>query len=136
MIHYVFDSFAMITYFRQEPGNEYVKNCLLDIARYKAVGHMSAIHVGEVYYMMCRKSNSKFAEGALIDLFQMPIEIVDPNLDSCLAAAAFKAKNLLSYADSFTAILTIEKNAILITGDSEFKNLLKEPGFNLRFINE
>ena len=41
-------------------------------------------------------------------------------------AASFKARHKMSYADCFAAALAKQKNAELITGDSEFKAVEKE----------
>ncbi|MEP7323621.1 MAG: PIN domain-containing protein [Saprospiraceae bacterium] len=134
MIRYVFDSFAIIALFKEESGYELVKDCLIKITNNEASGYISAINVGEIFYMMCRKSNIKIANEAIQDLMKMPLEIMEPDLDMCLKAAAIKAKNKLSYSDCFAAVLSIEKSAILITGDLEFNNLIGNPGFKVHFM--
>lgn len=130
----VFDSFALIALFRQEKGYELVRDLLVKMANDESEGYISAVNVGEIYYMISRKSNTKSAETAIAAVRQMPITIVEPDLKICLDAAAIKAKHSLSYADAFAAELTISKKAVLITGDDEFDSLLKEPGFKLKYI--
>jgi predicted nucleic acid-binding protein len=46
-------------------------------------------------------------------------------MDLTLAAAKFKANYKMSYADAFAAGLTQEKEAVLVTGDNEFKQVKK-----------
>jgi len=132
----VFDSYALIALFRQEPGHEFVRDLLVKMANDESEGHITAINVGEIYYMISRKSSTKNAEIAITAIKQMPIHIVEPDLQMCLEAAAIKAKHSLSYADAFAAALTINKKAILITGDDEFESLVGETGFKVRYINE
>jgi predicted nucleic acid-binding protein len=62
------------------------------------------------------------------DLSRLPIDIVGVGDDLTLArqAAIFKATHKMSYADCFAAALAKARNAELITGDPEFKELEKE----------
>jgi predicted nucleic acid-binding protein len=130
----VFDSYALIALFRQERGHELVRDLLVKMANDESEGYISAINVGEIYYMISRKSNTKNAEAAITAVKQMPIHIIEPDLKMCLDAATIKAKHSLSYADAFAAALTISKKAVLITGDNEFESLVGEPGFKVKYI--
>lgn len=130
----VFDSYALIALFRQETGYELVRDLLVKMANDEIEGFITAINVGEVYYMISRKSNTKNAEFAIAAIKQMPIQIIEPDLKMCLDAASIKAKHKLSYADAFAAALTISKKAILVTGDNEFECLKGETGFKLMYI--
>jgi predicted nucleic acid-binding protein len=130
----VFDSFALIALFRGEKGYDFVRDLLVRIANDEAEGFISAINVGEIYYMISRKSNVKNAEIAINSVRQMPLQISEPDLKSCLHAASIKAKHSLSYADAFAASLAIDHKAVLITGDPEFKSLAGEPGFKVKYI--
>jgi predicted nucleic acid-binding protein len=130
----VFDSYALITFFRQEPGYELVKELLVKIAADEAEGYITTINIGEVYYMICRKSNQKNAEVALDALLKFPLQIIEADLKLSLEAARLKAKYALSYADAFAAAITIQKKAILITGDDEFENLKNEAGFKVKYL--
>jgi len=130
----VFDSYALIALFRQEPGYEMLRDLLVKMANDEIEGYITAINVGEVYYMISRKSNPQNAETAITAIKQMPIHIVEPDLKMCLDAAAIKAKHSLSYADAFAATLTISKKAVLITGDDEFDSLVGQTGFKVKYI--
>ncbi len=92
----VFDSYALIALFRQEPGYELVRDLLVKMANDESEGYITAINLGEVYYMISHKSNTKNAETAITAIKQMPIHIVEPDLKMCLDAAAIKAKHSLS----------------------------------------
>ena len=130
----VFDSYALIAFFRQEPGYELVRDLLVKMANDESEGYITAINLGEVYYMISRKSNTKNAEAAITAIKQMPIHIIEPDLKMCLDAAAIKAKHSLSYADAFAAVLTINRKAVLITGDDEFKSLVGETNFKVKYL--
>jgi predicted nucleic acid-binding protein len=130
----VFDSYALIAFFRQEAGYEAVRELLVKMANGETVGFITTVNVGEVYYMISRKSGAKYAATALDALLKFPLVVVDADLKLTLEAAALKAKYALSYADAFAAALTILKKATLITGDAEFDNLKNEPGFKVKYL--
>ena len=130
----VFDSYALIALFRQEEGYQLIRDLLVKIANEESEGFISAFNIGELYYMISRKSNSKKAEAAINAVKQMPIQIVEPDLKMSLDAAAIKAKYSLSYANAFAAILTINKKATLITGDKEFETLTGEVNFKVKYL--
>src|SRR5215216_6769347 len=130
----VFDSYALIAFFRQEAGYELVRDLLVKMANDESEGYITTINVGEVYYMISRKSNTKSADLALDALLKFPLHIIEADLKLTLEAARLKAKYSLSYADAFAAALTISRKAVLITGDSEFENLIGETGFKVKYI--
>jgi len=70
------------------------------------------------------------ADDVAADLSRMPIELVDADLHLARQAAIYKATNKMSYADAFAAALAKIKNAELVTGDPEFKEVEKEIKIN------
>lgn len=132
----VFDSYALIAFFRQEPGYQLVRDLLVKMANDEAEGYITTINIGEVYYMISRKSNQKNAEIALDALLRFPLQVVEADLKLSLEAAKLKAKYSLSYADAFAAATTIQKKAVLITGDDEFDNLKSESGFKVQYLEK
>ncbi|MGI8951788.1 MAG: type II toxin-antitoxin system VapC family toxin [Chitinophagaceae bacterium] len=130
----VFDTHALITFFRKEPNYEVVRDLLVDVANNQSEAYMSSVNAGEVFYMMSRKSNLKAAGEAIKALQLFPIHFIDANFTNCLEAAELKAKYKFSYADAFAAALTINKKATLITGDKEFESLIREAGFKVRWM--
>ncbi len=130
----VFDSYALISFFRKEPAYEIVRDLLVKIANNESEAFMCSVNVGEIYYMLVRKGNIKIAEAAIASLKQFPLHFIDPDFRMCLEAAALKAKFRFSYADAFAAALTISKKATLITGDKEFDALIGEKGFKVKYL--
>src|ERR1700722_3076295 len=94
----VFDSYALIAFFRQEPGYEMVRDLLVKIANDESEGFITTVNIGEIYYMISRKSNQKNAEAAVEAVLQFPLHIVEADLKLTLEAAKIKARHSLSYA--------------------------------------
>jgi predicted nucleic acid-binding protein len=130
----VFDSYALIAFFRQEPGYEMVRDLLVKIANDESEGFITTVNIGEIYYMISRKSNQKNAEAAVEAVLQFPLHIVEADLKLTLEAAKIKARHSLSYADAFAAALTINRKAVLITGDDEFDALVGETNFKVKYL--
>lgn len=134
MANFVMDSFAMLTFFRNEQGAEKVAQLLHDAANEKHELYMPCINAGEVFYITYRKEGAAKADIAWKALLQFPIDIMQADMEFTFAAANLKARYSISYADAFAASLTIKKKATLITGDKEFDALIKEPGFKVKYL--
>lgn len=122
----VLDSFALIAYFRDEPGAEVVENLLVTAGEKDNPLHMTDVNYAEVKYSIVKKYGVKeWTEAAKI-LQGLPLEFHSTNRALADTAADFKARFKISLADAFAAALAKEKKAELVTGDPEFKALLKE----------
>ncbi len=130
----VFDSHALITFFRKEPAYEIVRDLLVKIANNESEAFICSVNVGEIYYMLVRKGNIKIAEAAIASVKQFPLHFIDPDFKLCMEAAALKARFSFSYADAFAAALTIAKKATLLTGDKEFEALVGVPNFKVKYL--
>lgn len=135
MKHYIFDSYALIAFFRKEKSWELIQELLIKMSNDEITGWITTVNIGEIYYMISRKNSTKQADLAIEALLNFPIIIVEADLKLALQAANLKATYKLSYADAFAATLTISKKAVLITGDREFLNLKDEKGFVVQFID-
>jgi len=135
MKHFVFDSYALIAFFRKEKSWELIQEVLIKMSNDEITGWVTTVNVGEIYYMISRKSNQEQADLAINALLHFPITLVNADLKLALQAAGLKAAYKLSYADAFAAALTISKKAILLTGDQEFLNLKDEKDFEVQFID-
>ena len=121
MKNYVFDSFAMIAFFEDEPGAEMVEEALRQLFTKKARGWMSVINWGEVYYCTYREQGAGGAQEVVSRLAEYPIEVVDADQKMTQEAAILKGKYKVAYADCFAVALAREKKAEILTGDPEFK---------------
>jgi len=120
---YVMDSFAMIAFFEDEPGADRVAEILMSLMARKAKAYMSVINWGEVYYNTLREEGVETAEKVIEQLRKYPIELVDADLKLTYEAAKLKARYKIAYADCFAAALSRKLNAVIVTGDPEFKKL-------------
>jgi len=134
MANYVLDSYALLAFFRDEPGAGIVEKLLNEAAEDKHELYTTVVNAGEVYYISYRKDGAPGAELASQALKKFPLHVIDVDLDFSLAAAKIKSTNRLSYADAFAAALTIQKKATLITGDDEFDSLVGQAGFKVKYI--
>jgi predicted nucleic acid-binding protein len=122
----VLDSFALIAYFRDEPGAEAMENLLVAAGKKDSPLHMSDVNYAEVKYSILRKDGAKAWTAAANVLQGLPIDFHGINRVLANMAADFKARFKISLADAFAAALAKEKKAQLVTGDPEFKSLEKE----------
>ncbi len=122
----VLDSFALIAYFRDEPGAEAVENLLVTAGKKDVPLHMSDVNYAEVKYSIVKKDGAEAWEAAAKILQGLPIDFHSTTRALADAAADFKARHKISLADAFAAALAKEKKAELVTGDPEFKPLEKE----------
>lgn len=121
MKKYVMDSFAMIAFFEDEPGADRVAQILESLMDRKAKAYMSVINWGEIYYNTMRDQGIAIAEKVIGKLKQYPIELVDADQKLTYEAAKLKGRYKIAYADCFAVALSHRLNAVVITGDPEFK---------------
>ena len=122
----VLDAYALMVYFEREAGYERIKEILAAAAEKDDFLLMTAVNYGEVYYSVLRECGQAKADeiDRIIDTF--PVDIIDVDKDLARAAGKFKASKKMSYADCMAAALAKIRNAELITGDREFKEVEKE----------
>ncbi len=122
----VLDSWALIAFFEDEPAAEEVEKLLVkaEAGTHKLL--LCVVNWGEIYYNTMRKVSQGAAEQKAKEMAGLTIQIVgvDGNdMELVRQAAIYKATRKLSYADAFAAALAKIRNAELVTGDQEFKDL-------------
>jgi len=122
----VLDSFALIAYFRDEPGAEVVESLLVTAGKKDNPLHMTDVNYAEVKYSVVKKDGAQAWEEAAKILQGLPIDFHSTNRALADTAADFKARFKMSLADAFAAALAKERNAELVTDDPEFKALEKD----------
>jgi predicted nucleic acid-binding protein len=122
----VLDSFALIAYFRDEPGAETMEDLLVIAGKKDNPLLMTDVNYAEVKYSIVKKDGADaWAEAANV-LQGLPIDFHSTSRALADSAADFKARFKLSLADAFAAALAKERKAELVTGDPEFKALERE----------
>jgi predicted nucleic acid-binding protein len=125
----VLDAHALMVLFNDEPGAEEVERILLKAESGSPKLLMSVVNWGEIYYSILRGASQEMADTKAHEIAGMQIELVPVDADDLelvRQAAAFKATRKMSYADCFAAALAKIKNAELVTGDREFKQLARD----------
>jgi ribonuclease VapC len=121
----VLDSWALIAFFEDEPAAEEVEKLLVKAEAGTHQLLLSVVNWGEIYYSTMRKLSQEAAEQKVREIAGLTIELVpvDTDLHLVRQAAIYKATKKLSYADAFAAALAKVRNAELVTGDLEFKEV-------------
>lgn len=118
------DSFAMLAYLNKEVGFEAVREVMSVAQKSGDSVLMNEINAGEVYYILFRKrgleNSNYFVETILASL---PILMVPNSFEDVMAAAIIKAEHPLSFADCFAVGTARKNNAVILTGDPEFKKV-------------
>jgi predicted nucleic acid-binding protein len=122
---YVLDSFALIAHLEGEKRGEAVTQLLKKGLAGKIGLFMSAVNLGEVYYITARERGLDLADQTLLLVGQLPIKIIGVDREMALDAARLKAKYPIAYADCFAAALAGKMKVSVVTGDPEFKRLEK-----------
>jgi ribonuclease VapC len=122
----VLDSFALIAYFRDEPGAEAMERLLVAAGRKDSPLHMTDVNYAEVKYSIVKRDGTEAWTEAAKVLEGLPVDFHATNRVQADIAADFKARFKISLADAFAAALAKERKAELVTGDPEFKALEKE----------
>lgn len=123
---YVLDSWAILSFFHDEPAAEKVETIIADAHTLSIPMFMSVVNVAEVWYIIARRRSQSDANSAIQSLRQLGIDFVEAHWELAHEAGKFKAKNQMSFADCFAAALAKHKTATLLTGDKEFKQIERE----------
>lgn len=119
----VLDSYALMAFFEDEPGADFVRGLIQKAVESNTALLMSIVNLGEIWYSIARTTSEETADQYIHEIKGMGIEIVDADWVLTRQAAAFKCNGNISYADCFAAALAKLKKAELVTGDREFKML-------------
>lgn len=123
---YILDSYALIAYFEDEPGAEKVERILEQAEKGKIRLLMNVINWGEVYYSIYRSKGEEKAEDSLFIIEQLPIRLIEVDRDLVSQAARLKARHSIALGDCLAAVLAINMNYPVVTGDKEFKKLANQ----------
>lgn len=119
----VLDSYALMAFFEDEPGADFVRGLIHKAVESDTNLLMSVVNLGEVWYSIARTNTAEIADQYIHEIKGMGIEIVDIDWTLTRQAALFKVNGNISYADCFAAALAKTRKAELVTGDKEFKLL-------------
>lgn len=119
----VLDSWAVLAYLGDESAGRQVAEIMANAHEHGTSLLITTVNAGEVWYILAREGSEADAERAIGDLKQLGIQFVDADWKLSRAAAGFKSKHRMSYADCFAVALAKEQKAELVTGDRGFKQV-------------
>ncbi len=119
--HYILDSYAILALLNDEIGAARVETLFQQAQHDEVILSMSLINLGEIAYIIERRWGQEKLRTVLAYLEESPMNIVPVTKEQVFAAAHFKARYPIAYADAFAATLAKELSATLLTGDPEFQ---------------
>ena len=120
---YIFDSFALLKLFQKEQGYKKVTSLLEHIEKKKLVKYLNAINLGEIIYTTKRVFGDQKKLETLANVERLRFTILPVTNALIFEAAEYKAEYSISYADCFIVASALEHDAIVVTGDPEFKKV-------------
>ena len=126
MKRYVFDSYAILAFLENEAAAATVEKALIEVIKGKAEAYLSIVNWGEVYYIAMREQGRDMADKIVSHLDKYPFKIIEASREITKVAAQFKGRFKIAYADCFAAALACHYDAVVLTGDPEFKLLEEE----------
>jgi len=123
VVKIVIDSHSILSFLNKEGNYEKIGNFFKNAQANNVRLLMSSINFGEVYYIVYRKIGYMKAKELYGAITAIPVEIINPDIETVFLAAQIKATKKMSYADCFTAALAIKTEAAILTGDPEFKEI-------------
>jgi predicted nucleic acid-binding protein len=120
----VLDSWAILEWMRgRQPARGIIANLLHEAAEGRTRLFMSAINVGEVYYVLRKNHSEDLAESWRESSRTLPATLEVPTADDIWNAASLKGRFPISYVDAFAAALAQKRKCPLVTGDPEFQRV-------------
>lgn len=117
------DSFAMLAYLKKEDNYHRVVELLSSASKdYSII--MNEMNIGESYYIIARERDVPQADYFIETILPtLPIQTIPASFDCIIEASRIKAGHSISYADCFAVATAMRENAVILTGDPEFKKV-------------
>lgn len=121
---FVLDTSALLALKENEPGASEVEAILRQHGKEGAV-FISFMSVMELAYILEQEQGEAAAREGVLQLKQLPLEVVESDEPLGLAAARIKAAHKLSVADAWIAATADRLGAALVHKDPEFEALAR-----------
>jgi PIN domain nuclease of toxin-antitoxin system len=122
----VLDSHALLSYLEGELGADFVANALGMADQGTLQCLMTIVNWGEVYYSLLRAKGDRRAQEATFVIDQLPVEIVNMDMNLVQRAGRFREEYRIPNGLCFAASLATSLNCPVMTGDQTFKRLEDE----------
>lgn len=122
----VLDSWAVMAFLQDEPAAEKIADMLADAHENGVSVGMTVVNAGEVWYIVARRTSPSEADRTLRLIQEIGVRLVDVDAPLTRIAASYKVNGKISFADCYAAALAKQRKAVLMTGDTEFRQLQDE----------
>ena len=122
---YVFDSYALLVYLQKQTGWQETGSLLRMLKRERRIALLNWINWGEIYYIIRRHFGADKAQETMELLSAFPLELEPVTFELVHLASELKSDYRISYADALCAATALQRDAIVVTGDPEFRTLEK-----------
>lgn len=135
-IVFVLDACSLIALLKEESGSGIVLKHLQNATTGQSQIIVHKITLTEVTYDLLRSGLYINGQEVLETCYKLPLQVVDSLSDEMIiAAAGFKVKHRISFADSFVLALAQLENAAVITSDHhEFDSIEKAGDIRFEWI--
>jgi predicted nucleic acid-binding protein len=127
---YVLDSWAVLSYFHDEPAGEQVETIIADAREQRIPIFISVVNAAEVWYITARRRSEADADSGIHVLREFGIHFIEADWTLAKDAGYLKSRHKMSFADCFAAALAKQRKASLVTGDKGFKQVQTEITIN------
>lgn len=118
---YVFDTMALIAFFNDEKGAEFVEKVLREVEQGETEGYISSVTLTELYYLYAQEKSPEVARER-VEQVRVHLHVVSIDEDIALQAGEYKTEQV-PIADAFIAASAHSIAASVITNDEHFKKL-------------
>lgn len=122
----VLDSWSVMAYLEDEPAGQRISEIIVDAQESETPLMMTVVNIGEIWYLIARKTSEKEADQTVSELKHLGIHFIEADWKLTREAARFKSHYRMSFADCFASALAKDRGADLLTGDLEFKQVETE----------
>jgi predicted nucleic acid-binding protein len=119
----IYDSFALLKLFQKEQGHLKVAKLLEEDRNGENLPLLQIVNFGEIIYITKKDFGEHAKLRVIRSVLQMGFRIIPAGDDLVYEAAELKGSYAISYADAFLLATAIRENAVIVTGDPEFKNV-------------
>ncbi|HEY8869029.1 MAG TPA: type II toxin-antitoxin system VapC family toxin [Candidatus Limnocylindrales bacterium] len=119
----VFDAHPFVIFLNDEPGAGLIESLLVRASNGTTRVLMTVVNAAEVLVAQERRGGAEASHRTLDVLQELPLELIDIDLELAARAAYFKARGGISLADCFAAALAHREGLPVLTGDPEFERV-------------
>ena len=119
----IYDSFAVLKFFQKERGYQKVAKLLEEDHKGDSSPLIQIVNFGEIIYRTKKDFGNDAKLRVIRSVVQLGFRIISASDNLIYAAAELKGSYPISYADAFLLATALRENAVIITGDPEFKKV-------------